>query len=431
MSERVLSLRAEIVSVGDELLKGQRVNTNASFIARVLGSVGVPVVRVTACSDYEGEMASVFREALGRADVVLVTGGLGPTRDDRTRRAAEELLGLGLRLDRDALREVERRVAAHGRTMNELMEGQAMVLEGSTAIPNTRGTAAGMIVPCGERFGGSHLVLMPGVPVEMEAMMELTVLPWLRGLSRTAIVHTPIKTTGVGESTLAEMIPDIEESLPEGTTLAYLPHGAGVDLMVSSIAADAALAGRDNAAVVDAICGRVGAYVFAVGEASLEGTIVRLLSERGLTLSVAESCTGGQISNRLTDVAGSSVPFMRGYVVYSNRAKEELLSVGRELIERHGAVSEEVASAMALGCLRHAGTSFALATTGIAGPGGGSPGKPVGTLCLALARTTAGGDPRVEVRTIRTHGDRLQNKHRFTEAALRELWLALRSEQDG
>lgn len=431
MSERAPSLRAEIVSVGDELLKGQRVNTNASFIARALGTVGVPVVRVTACSDYESEMSSVFREALGRADVVLVTGGLGPTRDDRTRRAAQELLGLGLRLDSDALREVERRVAAHGRTMNQLMEGQAMVLEGSMAIPNTRGTAAGMIVPAGERFGGSHLVLMPGVPTEMEAMMERTVLPWLRELSGTAIVHTPIRTTGVGESTLSDMIPDVEDALPEGTSLAYLPHGAGVDLMVTTIGADSGAAERDNARVVEALRSRISQYIFSVGPASLEETILRTLTERGQTLSVAESCTGGQISSRLTDVPGSSVPFMRGYVVYSNRSKEELLGVDAKLIEAHGAVSLEVAGAMALGCLRRSGTSFALATTGIAGPGGGSAEKPVGTLCLALARAVPDGEPVVDTRQVRTHGDRLQNKHRFTEAALRELWLGLRGAGEG
>ncbi|ABB24824.1 CinA family nicotinamide mononucleotide deamidase-related protein [Pelodictyon luteolum] len=431
MSERVPSIRAEIVSVGDELLKGQRVNTNASFIARSLGSVGIPVVRVTACSDFESEMASVFREALGRADVVLVTGGLGPTRDDRTRKAAGELLGLGLRLDPDALREVERRVTAHGRTMSELMQGQAMVLDGSRAIPNTRGTAAGMIIPAGERFGGSHLVLMPGVPVEMEAMMELTVQPWLRGLSDTTIIHTPVKTTGIGESTLADMLPDIEDSLPEGTSLAYLPHGAGVDLMVSTIARDPLRAERDNAAVVEAIRERAAAFIFAVGTASLEETIIGMLASGGLTLSVAESCTGGLIASRLTDVPGSSVSLMQGFIVYSNSAKEELLGVSRGLIDTHGAVSEEVACAMALGCLRRSGTSIALATTGIAGPGGGSPEKPVGTLCLAIARQVPGSGPSVGVRTLHMHGDRLQNKHRFSEAALRDLWVALRGEQGG
>ncbi len=416
-------MRAEIVSVGDELLKGQRVNTNATFIASALARIGVPVGRVVACADLEEEMVSVFSEALGRADIVLVTGGLGPTRDDRTKKAAQKLLNRGLELDQEAFRNLAERLGKRGVEMLPSLRDQAMVIEGSRVIPNSRGSAAGMIIRCGEGFHDHYLVLMPGVPSEMEAMLELTLLPFFAELSDTVIRHTPIKTLGIGESMLAEMIVAVEDHLPEGTTLAYLPHAAGVSLMVTSIGYSEDAVFRDNSAVVDAIVRIAGRFIYATGEVTLEETVGRFLLASGWSVAVAESCTGGLVASRLTDVPGSSSWFLQGFVVYSNRAKQETLGVQKEIIEEFGAVSEEVARAMATGCLEKSGADFAVATTGIAGPGGGSPEKPVGTLCVAIAHKSSGA---LLSRTLHMHGDRAQNKIRFSEAALRELWELLR-----
>ena len=416
-------MRAEIVSVGDELLKGQRVNTNAAFMAAALAGIGVPVGRVVACSDGEEEIAAVFAESLERADIVLVTGGLGPTRDDRTKEAARHLLGRGLELSEEAFANVVSRAGKRGVEMTESLRDQAMVIEGSHVIANTKGTAAGMMLCCPDRFQNHYLVLMPGVPSEMKAMMELTVLPWFAALSDTVIRHTPIKTVGIGESTLAEMLVDIEDALPAGTTLAYLPHAAGVTLMISTLGCEREVVERDNLTIVDAIFQRAGKFIYATKEVSLEATIVGMLSAGGLTVAVAESCTGGLVASRLTDVPGSSASFLQGFVVYSNQAKERSLGVPKEIIEKFGAVSEEVARAMALGCLEKSGADFALSTTGIAGPSGGSLEKPVGMPCLAIAKKTS--DVLIS-KTLIMHGDRELNKFRFSEAVLRELWKCLR-----
>ena len=416
-------MRAEIVSIGDELLKGHRVNTNAAFISNALGSIGVPVKRVVACADLEDEMLSVLEEALHRADIVLVTGGLGPTRDDRTKKAVLQLLRRGTELNQEAYQNLVVRIKTYGLEMSPSLREQAMVIEGSQVIPNTRGSAAGMIISCGEQFQHHSLVLMPGVPSEMKAMMELTVIPHFAALSDTTIRHTPIKTVGIGESRLAEMIVDIEDCLPEGTTLAYLPHAAGVSLMISTLGRKQEAVDRDNNSVVEAIAKRAEPFIYATREVTLEETVGAMLSAQGLTIAVAESCTGGLLASRLTDVPGASSYFLQGFVVYSNQAKERNLGVPAETIESFGAVSEEVARAMAIGCLETSGSDFAVATTGIAGPSGGSLEKPVGLVCLSVAIRKSAD---VISRTLFMHGDREQNKLRFSEAALRELWQCLR-----
>ena len=416
-------MRAEIVSIGDELLKGHRVNTNAAFISNALGSIGVAVKRVVACADLEDEMLSVLEEALHRADIVLVTGGLGPTRDDRTKKAVQQLLGRGMKLNEEAYQNLVVRIKKYGLEVSSSLRDQAMVIEGSQVIPNTRGSAAGMIISCGEQFHHHSLVLMPGVPSEMKAMMDLTVIPHFAALSDRAIRHTPIKTVGIGESRLAEMLADIEDCLPEGTTLAYLPHTAGVSLMISTFGRDQEAVDRDNRTVVERVARKAEPFIYATREVTLEETVGTMLSAQGLTVAVAESCTGGLLASRLTDIPGASSYFLQGFVVYSNQAKERNLGVPAETIESFGAVSEEVARAMAIGCLETSGSDFAVATTGIAGPSGGSPEKPVGMVCLGVAKRKSA---EVISRTLFMHGDREQNKLRFSEAALRELWQCLR-----
>ncbi len=421
-------MNAEIVSVGNELLNGRKVNSNASFMAASLAGIGIKVVRVTACSDEESEICEVLDESLRRSEFVLVTGGLGPTADDRTKKAVLKLLQRGLVFDAPAYENLATRMKRFGREISPSLHDQAMVIEGSTVIPNTRGTAAGMILSCGEPYANHCLVLMPGVPAEMKAMMELTVLPFLEGHSATVIIQTPVKSVGIGETTLSEMIADVEDSLPDGTTLAYLPHAAGVDLIVHTIGREREWAERDNRNVVEAVLQRTGRFVYATTERTFEETIGEMLTASGMTVATAESCTGGLVASRLTDVSGSSAYFLQGFVVYSNRAKESALGVPGELIEKHGAVSEEVARAMALGCLEKSGAELALSTTGIAGPSGGSAEKPVGMLCLALAEKATG---TVRSKALYMHGDRALNKLRFSQAVLRELWEYLRDMQQG
>jgi nicotinamide-nucleotide amidase len=419
-------MKADIISIGDELLKGHRVNTNAPFISKALGTIGIPVVRIVTCSDDPEAIRGAIVSSLETADLVLVTGGLGPTRDDRTRKAVQELLMRGLIFYPDAYERIAGIFRRRGREVTDDMRDQAMVIEGSVPVPNTKGTAPGMIIDCGERFNNSHLVLMPGVPTEMEAMMSLTVIPFFAPRSGAFILHTPIMTMGIGESQLAGMIVEVEDSLPAHTTLSYLPHDSGVSLMVSTSGRDRDEVEAENLRIVDAIVSKAGPYVYATSEAPLEEVVVKLMIERGLRLAVAESCTGGLVSSRLTDVPGSSACFLQGLVTYSNSAKEELLGVDQGTLARHGAVSEPVALEMARGCLERSGADIAVATTGIAGPGGGSAEKPVGMLCLAVASRHSGGEVNVEASTLFMYGDRRQNKARFSEAALRTLLQLLR-----
>ncbi|RXK82301.1 CinA family nicotinamide mononucleotide deamidase-related protein [Chlorobaculum sp. 24CR] len=420
-------MKAIIISIGDELLKGHRVNTNAPFIARELGGIGIAVSRIVACSDDPQAIRDTVASALADAEAVLVTGGLGPTSDDRTRDAVRELLGRGLVLDEPSFERLADYFRRRRRPVTDAMKDQAMVIEGAAAIPNTKGTAPGMMIECAPRFAGRYLVLMPGVPAEMEAMMRLTVIPFFAPLSGAFIRHTPVMTMGIGETLLAEMIAEVEEALPSGTTLAYLPHAAGVSLMVSTSGACREAVDAENRHVVEAIVAKAGHFVYATSEETLEEVVVRTLLDRKLTVAVAESCTGGLVGSRLTDVPGSSGCFLEGLVTYSNQAKARLLGVDPAIIERHGAVSEPVAAEMARGCLLNSGADIAVATTGIAGPGGGTPEKPVGTICVGVASKSSDGSVQVEATRLAMYGDRRQNKIRFSEAALRGLLVRLKA----
>jgi nicotinamide-nucleotide amidase len=421
---------AEIISIGDELLKGAKVNTNAAFIASALVGIGVPVARIVACADEEDSIVAAFSESLARADLVLVTGGLGPTRDDRTKKAAAKFFGRPLVENAEAFRMLVAWFAARGRSLPGSLRDQATVIEGSVLVPNSVGTAAGMIVPCGEPFENRFLVLMPGVPLEMEAMMRETVIPFFAVRSSSVIVQTPVKTAGIGESLLAERIAAIEDTLPQGTRLAYLPHTAGVDLVVSTTGCVAEAVEEENRGVVDAILRKAGHFVYATGDATLEETVGRMLAGSSMRIAVAESCTGGLIASRLTDVPGSSAYFLQGVVTYSNESKMRLLGVSQATLEQYGAVSEPVAEEMARGCLLASGADIAVSTTGIAGPSGGSEKKPVGTVCIGIARKVTDGE-RVKAGTYRMYGTRLQNKLRFAEAALREVWKSLQEDGSG
>lgn len=421
-------MHAELISIGDELLTGQKVNTNAPFICTSLGSAGIHVERIIACADTMEAITGQFQESLERAGLVIVTGGLGPTRDDKTRGAVAELLQKPLVLDKETYeRTLERFRATPRKKSPSNLRENAHVIEGSIVIPNTVGMAPGMIIRTGERFGNGYLVLLPGVPAEMETMMQDTVIPFFAAASQGVILHTHIRTTGTGETTIAALVSDIEDALPEGTTLAYLPHTAGVSLRVSTRGSSRERVERDNRDVVDAIRERAHEYVYALEDLSLEEVIVRLLRSKGLMVATAESCTGGLVASRLTDVPGSSDVFREGYITYANEVKERLLGVRSETLEQFGAVSREVAGEMALGCLQASGADIAIAATGIAGPLGGSEEKPVGMVCLGIAvKGSQGVAPRLQTTVFQAHGNRQRNKYRFSEALLGMLWQELR-----
>ena len=418
---------AEILSIGDELLTGQKVNTNARFICSELAGAGIGVQRIIVCADSVGGIVEQFRDSLRRAELVIVTGGLGPTHDDKTKQSVQQFLERKLVLDREIYARTVERYRKSGREPSAYLKHNAMVIDGAVVIPNEKGLAPGMIISCTEHFDGHYLVLMPGVPLEMESMMRSTVVPFFSRKSGSVIVHSHIKTTGIGETALADIIGEIKETLPDGTSLAYLPHMAGVNLRVSSTGKDRGVVESDNRGVVDAIAGAAGEFVYATTDISLEELIGRMLLSRDLKIATAESCTGGLIAGRLTDVAGSSRYFEQGFVVYSNVSKEKVLGVKAETLDAHGAVSEEVAAEMAEGCLLRSGANIAVSSTGIAGPGGGTAEKPVGMVCLGLAIRKGGVGVEICTTTFYTQGDRLRNKARFSEAALRMVWKELRN----
>ncbi len=410
-------MQAEILSIGDELLIGQVVNTNASVIAEQLGRIGISTRRVITVGDRKADIQQAIHLALSDSDLLLITGGLGPTHDDITKVAVGEMFKLGMEFNEDAYQNCLNIFERRGVKMPESNRSQAEVLAGCTVFQNTKGTAPGMLLKSPTGYDGKYLVIMPGVPSEMQEMMRVSVIPYFAPLSDEFIKHTTLMTSGVGESRLAEFIGNEQEFLTDGSTLAYLPHSTGVRLRVSTRGRTQAEVERENAAIVQIISTRIQKFLYATDEMSIEEYIGRLLSERGLTIATAESCTGGLIAHRLTNVAGSSAYFKQSFVLYNNESKEHTLGVRRETLEKFGAVSEEVAQEMAERCLEKSGSDIAVASTGIAGPGGGSETKPVGMLCVSVVT----GEKLHRV--SRTHTmtfvkERLRNKELFSQAAL-------------
>lgn len=402
-------MTAEIISVGDELLIGQVVNTNQAFIAERVNGLGIRIGNMTTVGDDLEAIIASFSSGLDRADVVLVTGGLGPTHDDITRTAVCRVFDTDLVVNEDVRRHIESLLAIRNLPWSLAMDDQIRVPRAAAILPNPAGTAPGLWL---ER-SGHVLIVMPGVPYEMKAIMEGSVLPRLRELhTGRVIVQRTLKTTGIPESMLAQLIGDLEAVL-ETAKLAFLPSPRGVRLRITVEESDRARAEAIASRVESRIRKRAGRYVYGTGDQELEQVIGSMLAERGLTLSVAESCTGGLIASRITDVSGSSAYFERGVVAYSNRSKVELLGVQEELLSRTGAVSKEIAEAMAEGIRTRSGTRFGLSTTGIAGPTGGSAEKPVGLVWIGIA------DDRGTIAVKHTFGgDRGLIKERASQAAL-------------
>lgn len=400
-------MNAEIISIGDELIIGQTVNTNASFIAGGLTNIGITVDWVTTVGDNAEYLHTALDIAMNRCNLILATGGLGPTHDDISKKIIAEYFNSGFVHSPEVMGHIKTMFAKRNIKMSKVNDEQALVPEKAKIITNPVGTAPGMLF---EKEGKKCFVL-PGVPYEMRIICEETIFPMLQNSDRF-YAQKSIKTTGVAESILFEKLGDIAK-LEKLAKLAFLPKPTGVELRISVHDADRAAGQKKLAQAQEMIENKVGQYIFAYDNETLEDIIARLLTESGRTIAVAESCTGGLLANKLTNVSGSSAYFERGVVTYSNQAKMSLLGVPENTLETHGAVSAETAEAMAAGIRRLAGTDFGVSTTGIAGPTGGTTEKPVGLVYIGFADST-----RTFSKRFVFSRDRLTNKERTVQAVL-------------
>lgn len=375
---------AEIITIGDELLIGQVIDTNSAWMAEQLNLAGIRVHQITSISDDREHILATLKEASERAQLLLITGGLGPTKDDITKKTLCDYFGTSLVFNEEAYQNVANLFYHRGVAVSEVNRLQAMVPANCRVIPNCNGTAPGMWF----EKDNCIYISMPGVPFEMKAIMEQGVLPLLMQKRNQVIIHRTILTEGVGESMLASIIEPWEDSLPENIKLAYLPQPGMVRMRLTAYGTD-----RDQlqAAVNQAekeLYPYAGKYIFGFDEDTMESVVGKLLLQKGKTLSTAESCTGGSIAQLITSIPGSSEYFKGSIVAYSNEIKEKFLGVSKQILIDHGAVSEQTVIAMAEGIRERFSTDFAIAVSGIAGPAGGTDEKPVGTTWIAVATPT-------------------------------------------
>jgi competence/damage-inducible protein CinA-like protein len=412
---------AEIITIGTELLLGQLVDTNTAVIASALAEAGFDVFRESTVGDNESRIAQAIREALSRADAVVCAGGLGPTIDDITREAVSSATGRPLELDQAALADLSAWFASVGRRMSPNNARQAMFPRGATVLENPKGTAPGFALETGDKV----IAVMPGPPREMEPMLRDHVIPILKekfGL-QSAIATRVLRTVGISESEVDARIAELFRT-GVNPSIAVLAHLGQVDVKLTAKAATREAAHALIDQLEPEIRRHLGEHIFSTDGASLPETLGRLMRDRGWSLSTAESCTGGMLGEMITSVAGSSDYYRGGVVSYANEAKTTLLDVAPELIEQHGAVSEAVAAAMAVGAQAAFRATIALSITGVAGPGGGTKDKPVGLVFIALADGTGG----VEVKRLHIPGDREAVRHRASLAALTLAWRAANTE---
>jgi nicotinamide-nucleotide amidase len=380
----------ELINTGSELMLGRVLNTHQQWLCRQLADLGCVVTRQVAVPDTGSDIQQAVREALGRADLIIATGGLGPTSDDLTRDLVAQMLGKELREDAAVLAHISQFFESRKRPMPERTKVQAQVPEGAIVLPNPHGTAPGFameVQPNPFRAGGrpSWVIMLPGPPRELRPMFTDTVIPLLGRVLPPAsgFVCRTLRTTGVGESVVEEKIGGpLQRWVEAGLDLGYCARPGQVDVRLAVRGGDADQQVREAEMVVREL---LSPHIYGVEDEDLETVIVRLLTERKATLALAESCTGGCIANRVTNVPGASAVLLAGLVTYSNAAKQKLLGVHAETLARHGAVSEPVAREMAEGARRQTQADYALSVTGIAGPSGGTPDKPVGIVFIGLA----------------------------------------------
>jgi len=413
-------VQVEIVTIGDELLLGFTIDTNAAYLARALAGIGVEIVHRTTVGDDADRIAAAVHDAIERTGTVITTGGLGPTADDRTRPAIAKLFGRELVRDDAIVAQIQERFwRMSSAKMPETNVVQAMVPVGARVLENRHGTAPSLML---EDEKGRWVIMLPGVPREMRGLTSDTIIPLLCeriGAAPTAIASRTVRTTGIGESALAERLGDLAKGV-DGLPLAFLPGWAGVDLRLTSNALPSDAAARALDAASRKVRDVAGAFAYGEDDDDLAALVLATCRERGLSIATAESCTGGLLGARITAIPGSSDAYRGGVVAYDNAVKTKLLGVPDVSITEHGAVSEQVARAMAEGCARALETDIGMGITGIAGPGGGTPEKPVGTVWIAVAGF---GETRSLGRVY--VGDRDEIRQRATQATLDQLRRAL------
>ena len=412
---------AEIIAVGSELLTPFKVDTNSLLVTSRLNELGIQVLAKAVVGDDRSSLMAIFRQALARVDLVVMIGGLGPTADDVTRDIVAEALGRPLAIDMEILQRIERRFAARGYRMPEINRKQAMVPRGATPIPNAHGTAPGLWIDKGDR----GVLMLPGPPRELELMLAAFARDVLAPRAGAERLHRRVlRIAGRPESHVDELVQPIyarwrDADPPVETTILAAPGQIELHLTVRS--ADSAAAEARLARSIEEVSEALGPDIFSTDGRALEEVVGDLLRERGLRIAVGESCTGGLITSRLTDVAGSSAYVQAAIVAYSNQAKVDLLEVPEALFAEHGAVSEPVARAMAEGARARGRAEIGVGVTGIAGPSGGTPEKPVGTVAIAVV----GPGPAVRVRTFTFPPGRAMVKSQAAQAALDQVRRAI------
>ncbi len=412
------TIKAELITIGDELLYGQTLDTNTQWMSIALTAIGVQVVHKSSLGDEEIAILAALHIAAARADIVLITGGLGPTRDDLTKDCLAKYFGTGLKLHEAALEQISTYFKGRNRMMNQLNRDQALLPENCTYLPNTVGTAPGMWFESTDTI----FVSMPGVPHEMKTLMKDHVIPRLQQhFDLPEIAHLMLRTVGLAESIMAEKLSTFEDELPDNISLAYLPSLGEVRLRLTARGDDKLKMQADLMIQKEKIYQHVGKYIYGEGDTSLSESIGKLLQGEKYKLATAESCTGGRIGHKLVTVHGSSSHYDGGIIAYNNTVKQHILNVPKAILEQHGAVSEETVKAMAEGVCKLLKSDYGLASTGIAGPSGGSDEKPVGTVWIGLAT------PEQTIAKKYSFGkDRLINIELTATIALGMLWQSLR-----
>lgn len=402
-------MNAAIISIGDELLIGQVVNSNASYIAEQTNLAGITVKYILTVGDNEADILEAFRKYFSECDLVIVTGGLGPTHDDITRAAVCRFFNTKLVVSEEVKENVKRILSSRNLKWTAAAENQTLVPEGCKIIPNKHGTAAGLFFERENKF----FVVMPGVPFEMKSMVDDYLISFFKDLNKhNVIIHRTLNTTGITESALSNLLGDIGQ-LTSGAKLAFLPSPTGVKLRVTVNSNDNSAAQKKIEEVELKIRGKAEDFIYGTDNELLEEVIGNLLVKNNCTISVAESCTGGLIADRITSVPGSSQYFERGVVAYSNKSKVHLLGVSQDLINKYGTVSKEVAESMAEGIRDASKTDIGLSTTGIAGPTGATPEKPVGLVWIGYSDTK-----KTFAEKLFFGDDRIRVKIRASQAAL-------------
>lgn len=375
-------MNAEIITIGDEILIGQIVDTNSAWMATELNQVGIKVAQITTISDTPQHLVNALNEARKRAEIILITGGLGPTKDDRTKKVLSEYFSSKLILDEATLKHVSQYFIRLGLGVNQLNKDQALVPECCTVLSNPVGTAPGMWFD----HEGTIFVSMPGVPFEMKELMSNQIIPRLTGLNgKGAIFHKTVQVIGIPESILADTLETWEDALPNNINLAYLPNSGQIRLRLSAFGDDKSKLISDVNSEIEKLKQIIPDAIYGYENDSLAGVIGKLLIEKKQTMASAESCTGGNIAHLITSEPGSSLWYKGSVVAYSNETKVNILNVDPQLIEEFGAVSEQVVVQMAEGVKKALNVDYAIATSGIAGPDGGTDEKPVGTIWIAVA----------------------------------------------